>query len=182
LVLYVSDALLYPLVIAGVFLSLSEIGGSVGRVVWGIVSDRFFGGERVPVLILIAVITAVCGISAAFLPPKASLWILVPLVILFGFCIAGFNGIWMNFASESVPHEYAGIASGFSLSIGSIGVIFGPPMFGLVVDMTGGYTISWLLVSLQMVAVIGLLIWAKHRQHLDSSDRHNPFSNLSDAR
>lgn len=173
LVLYVSDALLYPLVIAGVFLSLSEIGGSVGRVVWGIVSDRLFCGERAPVLILIAIIAAVCGISTASLSPKVSLWILVPLVILFGFCIAGFNGIWMNFASESVPHKYAGVASGFSLSIGSVGVIFGPPIFGLVVDVTGGYRLAWLFVSLQMVAVIGLLIWArkemqKYREGLQS--------------
>lgn len=161
LVLFVADALLYPLVIAGVFLSLSEISGSVGRVVWGIVSDRLFRGERTPVLILIAVITAFCGIGTALLPPQVSLWILVPLVVVFGFCIAGFNGIWMNFASESVSQNYAGVASGFSLSIGSIGVILGPPIFGWVVDVTGGYLFAWIFVSLQMVVVIGLLIWAR---------------------
>jgi cyanate permease len=79
--------------------------------------------------------------------------------LLFGFCIAGFNGIWMNFAAESVTRNLAGMASGFSLSIGSWGVVFGPPLFGWIVDITGGYSCTWLFISLQMVVVMVLLIW-----------------------
>lgn len=166
LVLFVSDALLYPLLIAGVFLSVSEISGSVGRVFWGFVSDRFFRGDRSIVLIIIAVITTLCGILVAFLPAQVTLWILVPVVILLGFCVAGFNGIWMNVAAESVPNHYAGIASGFSLSIGSLGVVFGPPLFGRIVDVTGGYPFAWGFMSLQMLVVIGLLVWTRREMKL----------------
>jgi ACS family hexuronate transporter-like MFS transporter len=159
LIFYVSDALLYPLVVAGVFLALSEIGGSAGRLVWGVVSDRLFHSKRVPVLMLITILTAVCSVITAFLPARISLWILVPLVLFFGFCLAGFNGVWMNFAAESVPRKYAGMASGFSLSIGSLGVVFAPPIFGAIVDLTGSYTFSWLFISVDMLVVLGLLTW-----------------------
>lgn len=169
LVFYVSDALLYPIVIAAVFLAISEVSGSAGRIVWGLVSDRLFHSERLPVLILIALVTAICGMAMAFLPVQISLLVLVPLVVLFGFCIAGFNGVWMNYASESVPRKYVGMASGFSLGIGSMGVIIGPPIFGATVDATGGYTVAWLFVSAVMVIVAGLLVWAKRSEKAENS-------------
>jgi MFS family permease len=161
IVIYISSSLDYPLIIAGSFFALSEIGGSAGRVVWGIVSDRFFRGERAPVLIIIASITAVCSLTVAVLPPKASLWSLVPLILLFGFCISGFNGIWMNFAAESVPREVSGMGSGFSLAIGSLGVVLGPPSFGWIVDKTGSFSAAWIFSAGEMLAVIALLVWAE---------------------
>lgn len=161
IVIYISSSLYYPLIIAGSFLALSEIGGSAGRVVWGIVSDRFFRGERAPVLIIIASITAFCSLTVASLSPKVSLWILVPLILLFGFCISGFNGIWMNFATESVPREFSGMGSGFSLAIGSLGVVLGPPTFGWIVDKTGSFSTAWIFSAFEMLVVIALLVWAE---------------------
>jgi MFS transporter, ACS family, hexuronate transporter len=161
LVLYVSDVLKYPLIIAGTFLALSELGGSIGRLVWGAVSDRWFKGNRSPVLILISIITALCSFAVGQLPPGFSLVPLIMLIFIFGFCIAGFNGLWMNYAAEAVPSDYAGMASGFSLAIGSLGVVFGPPLFGWIVDISGSFTWSWSFLSLEMVAVITLLFWAE---------------------
>jgi ACS family hexuronate transporter-like MFS transporter len=175
LVFYSSTELLYPLVLAGVFLALSEVGGSMGRLAWGIISDRLFGGKRAPVLILIAVITAICSLSLAFVPPNFTLWILVPLVLMFGFSIAGYNGIWINFAAETVPREYAGIACGFSLAIGCLGVIVGPPIFGWIVDIMGGFTLAWIFISLEMIVVIGLLIWAERELEYYKKTKTNSF-------
>lgn len=157
LVLYISDYLLLSAVVAGSFLALSEIGGSLGRVVWGVVSDRFFHGRRIPILVIIAVLTAGCAAVFASFRPGVPVWMLVAITLFFGFCVAGFNGIWMNAAAESVEPHLAGIASGFSLSIGSLGVIFGPPLFGLIVDMTAGYRWAWLFVSALMAVVVALL-------------------------
>ncbi len=160
LVLYVSDFLLLSAVAAGSFLALSEVGGSLGRVIWGVVSDRFFHGRRIPILVLIAVLTAGCGVVFAAFQPGVHTAVLMVATLFFGFCIAGFNGIWMNAAAESVDSRLAGMASGFSLSIGSWGVIFGPPLFGWIVDTTGGYAGAWLFTSGQMVLVMALLIVA----------------------
>ncbi|WP_134701024.1 MFS transporter [Ammoniphilus sp. YIM 78166] len=169
LVLYTSDILRYPLVLAGGFLVLSELGGTLGRVVWGTVSDRWFHGNRSFVLILISIITALCSLAVGMLPPGFSLFLLILLIFIFGFCIAGFNGLWMNFAAESVPREIAGVASGFSLAIGSLGVVLGPPLFGWIIDLSGSYAWAWICLSLEMILVIGLLFWAEResRAHQD---------------
>jgi len=66
----------------------------------------------------------------------------------------------MNAAAESVPKQWAGLASGFSISVGSWGVIVGPPVFGWLVDASGAYTVPWLFVTAMMAMVASLLLWA----------------------
>lgn len=157
IVFFAYQALGFPLTLAGLLLVVSETAGSVGRIVWGFISDRW-GGRRLAVLLIIAFGTLVCSLLASLWQPGWSFAWLVLLVAVFGFCICGFNGIWMNAATESTPAGQAGLASGFSVSLGSWGVVFGPPLFGAVVDITGGYTVAWLLLAGVMVGVIVLLL------------------------
>jgi len=150
----------YSLVAAGLLLLTSEVGGSLGRVLWGIISDRLFGGRRIIVLLIITLMTALGSVVAAFLPAGVPFWLTVAFVAVLGFGIAGYNGIWMNAAAESVPKQWAGLASGFSISVGSWGVIVGPPVFGWLVDASGAYTVPWLFVTAMMAMVTSLLLWA----------------------
>lgn len=156
-VFFAYEHLEYPLYVAGTLLVVSEVAGSAGRIIWGWVSDRLLGGRRLVVLMGITLITIVLSVIFALLPPHVPYFLFLLLVVVFGFSISGFNGIWMNAATESVPREQAGMASGFSVSIGSWGVILGPPLFGWVVDQ-GGYTPAWLVLAGMMVAVLLLLI------------------------
>nr|WP_279626118.1 MFS transporter [Halobacillus dabanensis] len=157
LVLFTYEQIGIHLVLAGLLLVFSEAGGSLGRIVWGIISDRIFGGERLKVMAIIVTITLVASAVVAFLPKGTSYGILVPLFFLFGFAVSGFNGIWMNLASELVPKEQAGLSSGFSITLGSLGVILFPPLFGLIVDQSQGYTLGWLMITVLMIIVMVLL-------------------------
>ncbi|MFG6117840.1 MFS transporter [Thalassobacillus sp. B23F22_16] len=157
LVLFAYEQLGINLVLAGLLLVVSEVGGSFGRIGWGVISDRVFGGERLKVMAIIVTITLVASAVVAFLPSGTPYGLLVPLFFVFGFAVSGFNGIWMNLASELVPKEQAGLSSGFSITLGSMGVIFLPPLFGLVVDQTQGYMFGWLLISFLMIVVMFLL-------------------------
>src|SRR5690606_41436843 len=67
------------------------------------------------ILMIIATITACVSFAVAMLPAHTPFWAMVPVTIIFGFCVSGFNGIWMNVATELVPREQAGAASGFSI-------------------------------------------------------------------
>jgi ACS family hexuronate transporter-like MFS transporter len=158
LVLFSYEYLHISLFLSGILLVVSEISGSIGRVVWGLISDRLFNGKRVGILMLITTLSALSSLTIAFLPSHTSFWMMVPIIIVFGFAVSGYNGIWMNLASEVVPPEYSGISSGFSITLGSIGVIVFPPIFGFIVDSFGSFTAGWLSITALMVIVFALLI------------------------
>jgi MFS transporter, ACS family, hexuronate transporter len=158
LVLFVHEKFGISLMLAGILFVISEISGTLGRISWGMISDFGFKGNRIVILLIISVLTAISSTIMALIP-HASFSLLIPIIMLFGFSVSGFNGIWMNLASEIVPAEHAGVASGVSLMFGSMGVIIVPPLFGLMVDETGNFTFGWLLIAGLMVAVFFMLIY-----------------------
>src|SRR5699024_5118495 len=157
IVLFTYEVHAVLLVSAGILLVISEIGGSVGRIVWGIISDTLFRGNRIIVLVIISIISSASVLTLFLLPVGTSFWVFVPVVLVFGFCISGFNGIWMNAVTEFVPENQTGSASGFSIMLGSWGVIIGPPLFGVIVD-TQSYHTGWLFLFIGLLFVTGLLI------------------------
>ena len=156
LVLFVYEKFGISLVLSGILFVISEVSGTFGRIAWGMISDFLFKGNRIVILLIITVLTAFSSLMVALIP-SASFWILVPIVMVFGFSISGFNGIWMNLASKIVPPNQAGISSGVSITFGSIGVILVPPVFGFMVDKTGSFTFGWLFISGLMVVVFFML-------------------------
>jgi sugar phosphate permease len=163
IVLFTYEIHTVPLVAAGILLVISEVGGSIGRVAWGIISDTLFHGKRVIVLVIIALVSALSAFVLFSLPAGTSYWIFVSVVFIFGFCISGFNGIWMNAVTEFVPKEQAGAASGFSIMLGSWGVIIAPPFFGLIVDNVS-YHIGWFILFIGLLLITGLLIWVMYME------------------
>ncbi|MGM0900308.1 MAG: MFS transporter [Bacillota bacterium] len=156
LVLFVYEKFGISLVLSGILFVISEVSGTFGRIAWGMISDFLFKGNRIVILLIITVLTAISSLTIALIP-SATFWMLVPIVIVFGFSVSGFNGIWMNLASEIVPPEQAGISSGVSITFGSIGVMLVPPTFGLMVDQTGSFTFGWLFITMLMVLVFFML-------------------------
>ncbi|MBG9450909.1 MFS transporter [Cytobacillus firmus] len=156
IVLFAYEQLKISIFLSGILLVISEVFGTIGRVSWGIISDRLFEGKRVVILIIITIITAMASTSAAVIT-SAPFWVMAPITALFGFAASGFNGIWMNLASELVPREQAGISSGISITLGSAGAIIIPPLFGLIVDKTGQFSSGWFLITGMMFIVFTLL-------------------------
>lgn len=164
LVLFAYEKLGISLFLSGILLVISEVSGTAGRIAWGMISDFVFHGNRIIILLIITVLTAMSSLIMA-ITSEATFWGMVPLVIVFGFSLAGFNGIWMNLASEIVPPEQSGISSGVSITFGSIGVMLIPPFFGLMIDQTGSFSSGWLLITGLMMIVFLLLsyliVWSK---------------------
>ena len=94
-----------------------------GSVAWGVLSEDVFGGRRVIVLQIAATVAAICSMLLAFIPGDIT-WVWVVLVVvLFDFTVTGFNGVWMNAASETVSREFAGLATSLTVSVGSLGIM-----------------------------------------------------------
>jgi MFS transporter, ACS family, hexuronate transporter len=167
LALYFSDVVLLPhvpeegarIVAAGGFLALLQVGGVVGRVFWGVVSDRAFPGRRMAVLAGIGVAGGLMALAMGYLSPGLPLWMLTVLVFAYGATAVGWNGLYHALVVETGGRAQSAMAVGFAMTLSQIGTVAGPPLFGLIVDLSGSYQAGWLclgLLSLSGAVVAGL--------------------------
>ena len=49
--------------------------------------------------------------------------------------------------TETAGRKYAGTAVGFGLTMVEAGTTLGPPIFGLIVDLSGSYQVGWYVVA-----------------------------------
>jgi sugar phosphate permease len=152
-VLYASSVLGFPLTKSGILLALSFLAGAVGRVGWSVVSDYLFGGGRNGVLAFVGAVCALVCAGMAVLPAGSPLVFVYVAAIVFGLTGLGWNALYLTLIGELQGKELAGTATGVSFVLCNIGAIFGPPVFGGLVDLTHSYTTPWLFLALCMVAV-----------------------------
>jgi len=152
LVLYLQGALGLTLIVASRLLALAQLGGMTGRVLFGMLSDRLFGGSRRLPLVLAGIGsgTSTAGLSA--------------LAFIFGVVGIGWNGVQHTWMAELAGPRAAGTAVGLGLAVSSAGVTIGPLFFGYVVQMAGGYRGPWITLALTMVGAIGTLFLVRDRR------------------
>lgn len=164
LVLYLQGVVGLTLLAASRYLALAQGGGALGRVAFGLLSDRAFGGRRRAPLALAGAGSAVCSLALAVTGPGASpLW-LAPLSLAFGLVGIGWNGLHHTLLAELAGPRSAGTAVGMGLAVSSLGVTIGPPLFGACVEWAGGYAGPWVGLALVMAAGLGLLGLARERR------------------
>jgi predicted MFS family arabinose efflux permease len=158
LVLYLAEVVRMPLISASRFLVMAQVTGALGRVAFGVLSDRVFGGRRRIVLVIAGLGSAACSLAMAGTGPATSWWLLAALALSFGFVGIGWNGVQHTLLAEIVGTRAAGTAVGLGLAISSCGVTVCPPLFGLAVERLGGFAVPWVGLGLVMVATLCLLI------------------------
>jgi MFS transporter, ACS family, hexuronate transporter len=157
LVLYLQDSVGLPLVAAAGYLAMAQVTGMVGRVAFGVLSDRAFGGRRRIVLVIAGAGSALCSLAMAETGPGASPWLLAGLALVFGFVGIGWNGVQHTLMAELAGPRAVGTAVGLGLAISSLGVTLYPPLFGLLVEWTGGFRTPWTALGLTMAVSLPLL-------------------------
>jgi MFS transporter, ACS family, aldohexuronate transporter len=153
LVLYAKDSFGVSAVRAAQFLAIAQVGGTVSRVLWGVVSDRSFGGRRRPGVVASAAIGAA---AYAMLALGSSLpeWLAYPLAFVAGAGAFGWVGLYFALVAEIGGPRHAGLLTGAATACSWSGTLIGPPIFGLVLEATGGYTASWLILTAVGLAVV----------------------------
>ena len=154
LVIYMKEVVGVTVALAGVYLAITNIGGLLGKLFFGIMSDRVFGGSRKKPLLLSGFIMLVVSVLVQAVNHWTPSWALVLVFAIFGFSAIGWGGLNLILVSESVRKEVAGIAMGFSLMILLIGNIVGPPIFGFIVDVTGSYSTAWWFLTACSIAAV----------------------------
>ena len=143
LIIFLKDAVGLTVTMAGVYLAIANVGGVIGKLTFGALSDRVLGGSRRKPLLIACSIMLVMTVVMQFITPGISLWVLVLVFGVFGFAAIGWGGLNLILVSEFSRRESMGLAMGYSLMILMIGNIVGPPIFGYIIDTTGSYSPAW---------------------------------------
>jgi sugar phosphate permease len=161
LILYLNQSMALPAVEAGFYLALLQGGGIVGRVGWGTISDRLLGGRRKGGWVALAVAGVVLSILMALLSPATPIWALGLIMIFGGLTVLSWAVLYVTITAEVGGKEHAGLASGTAASISVCGLLFGPPLFGAIVDISGSYLPAWLTLAGVMVVALLIILIAK---------------------
>ncbi|MEE1650309.1 MFS transporter [Brachybacterium sp. J144] len=138
---YLREARGFDAVGMGMIASTPFIGGIIGAVLGGVVSDKVFRGRRKPTALITALMTAIMMACVIVIPQNTPL--LVTALVLTGFFLnigwSSFTAYAMNLSeAKTYPFTIAVINSG-----GNLGGFFAPILVGLLLDVTGSYAIAF---------------------------------------
>jgi predicted MFS family arabinose efflux permease len=137
LVTYLHDDLSYGLVAAGLLLSVTQMGGIVGRVAWGYVADHYLSSQKM--LAGLAISMTLCAATTPLLLPILPVYGVWTLLLLFGASAIGWNGVYLAEVARQAPEGKASVATGGTLTFTFLGVVVGPPLFGGLATLFGTY-------------------------------------------
>jgi len=153
------EGLGYGWIAAGIGLTAANLGGVVGRIGWGIVSDRWLAARRT--LGALGILMAIaCGLAAAF-SPGWPVWLVYASCALLGGTAIGWNGVFLSEVARRAPAGQAGAATGGSLFVTFVGSVVWPPAFGLLQRVSGSYGVSFAAAGALCAAAVVLagLAW-----------------------
>ncbi len=160
--LYLKDAMGFSPYWASQALALTQAGAMVGRIGWGVASDRMFGSKRKVVLIIIGLLSAVAIAALSFMSGASSYYLLLPILFVAGVTIVGYQGVSYALIGEIAGKSRTGAGLGMMITINAGAATLGTPMFGYIVDSTGSYVIGWRVLAATICAgVLGLAILLK---------------------
>ena len=156
LVTYLQVALDYGLVKAGLALSVAQIGGIVGRIAWGYVSDRWLGARRA--LAVLAALMALSTLATALLNAAVPQVLVFALLVVFGASAIGWNGVYLAEVARQAPPGMASMATGGTLAVTFFGTVLGPALFGAMASLGGGYGAGFAALAVPTAACFLILV------------------------
>lgn len=159
MVTFLHEDLSLGLITAGFILAVAQMAGVAGRLLWGYISDRYLGAIRM--LSCLALLIVLCALTTPFLKHANAQWAILIVLSVFGSCAIGWNGVYLAEVARQAPAGQAGVATGGTLAMTFLGVVIGPPLFGLIAGTTGSYGLAFAA----LVLPTGLCLWLlwRHR-------------------
>jgi MFS transporter, ACS family, hexuronate transporter len=160
--LYLKESLGFSAYWASQALALTQAGAMFGRVGWGVVSDRLFGGRRKIVLVMIGLMGAALLVALSLMNRQSALWLLLLVIFLSGLCLVGYQGVSYALIGELAGRARTGVALGLMITINAAAATLGTPLFGLIVDQTQSYPLAWQALAAAVAAgCVGLVAFLK---------------------
>lgn len=131
---------------AGALTSTGSLAAIVGMVVLARRSDRGAAAGRLPAVVVLCLLVAGIGAGIGAGPALMVAGLLVATVAQLGAISL------MHAAVIAAAPDAVGRAAGTTMAGYYLGALAGPPLFGLLVDRTGGYGPAWLACAALVLA------------------------------
>ena len=147
LVLYLKESLGYSTELSGLMFTFVMIGGGVGRILWGLISDRVFKARRAPVLLIMAALATIVTLVTLSWSADWPQWLFSIPAIFLGFLGLGYNAVALVLVAELGDPSRAGTAVGLGSFMAWGGLSLGIVAFGNMVTFFQSYFYAWLFVA-----------------------------------
>jgi len=145
---------------AGKFMMVAQIAYMLGSLLSGIIAEKVFAGRARPMVMIGAVVSAVCCFSVKFSGVCTSDSLLLLALILFGFFAGLVNPQVYAFIAKNYPEHITGKIGGLTIALGGFGATIGVAAGAFALHTTGFYWMSVNLVAIVGIAgfIIGVLL------------------------
>lgn len=168
MVTFLHDDLAMGLVAAGFTLAVAQAAGVAGRLLWGYVADRYLGS--IIMLAVLALLIIVCALVTPLLGHMDSQALVLIVLSVFGSCAVGWNGVYLAEVARQAPPGQASIATGGTLAMTFMGVVVGPPLFGLIATGVGSYGLAYA----SLIVPSGICLWLLWRYRAAFKPKNRP--------
>ncbi|MBV8197664.1 MAG: MFS transporter [Candidatus Eremiobacteraeota bacterium] len=132
----------YSLGLAVALFTVAQLGATAGRLGWGWMSDRWFGGSRALPLALNCLIVGLVAFVFATFDYGTPVWAAALLAVAFGFSAEGWFGLSIIGFAEIGGEEHSGSALGVGLTWTLAAGFVTPALFGALIEAFG-YAMAW---------------------------------------
>jgi predicted MFS family arabinose efflux permease len=150
------------LIEAGVMLSVCQVGGIIGRLVWGWIADRY---SSTSVLVAIALLSLLDTFALMGLQPEWPRTALYTIFFVFGIAALGWNGVLHAETARLSPPGLASVVAGGSTFFVFGGVLIGPSVFALIYTLIGSYSATFILLAIASAVGGAFLVLARQSEH-----------------
>ena len=154
LALTFSHAAGYSVALSVGLFTISQAAAIAGRLGWGWISDRVFGGSRALPLAVVCLAVALLSLAMANVGPHIALWTAVLISTALGFTAEGWIGVSVIGFAEIGGEEHSGSALGVGLTWTLLAAMLTPAIFGAVVQ-TYGFGSAWRWLAL--IELLGIV-------------------------
>ncbi len=140
-------------IVAASIVSITAIAGIIGKLFSGFISDKV-GGRPVLAASLGMLIIAIIWLLFA-----KEVWMFYVFAVIFGFAYGGIIPLQMLVPTELFGLKFSGMIIGGIMIVAEIGGAIGAPLAGVIFDITGSYSVAFLIsIVIGVMAIILSLI------------------------
>ena len=106
---------------------------------------------------------AVGTVALGVVPPDTAFVPLIVLSLALGFFAFGWYGPWVVFVAETAPAGAMGLTLALAMTANQVAIVIAPPIFGSLLDLSGGYTVPWLVMAAALAIVAARSAMSRRR-------------------